>query len=367
MSTDSASTSAILRILDGVANRNPGDIIRECAPEMPIRGVIGLLKNDPPGLDFFLQCLDCIPDPSLCAFNKIIDDRTYDVYKRHGIFLTRRGKISLEEWRYMQDVGYILAGADGGSDEGDDGDEGDDEGEDEGDDEGDAEDDEENKTNVAKASIEEKLSNVNAMIATVDTMIATVHQAVYQAVENCAETAVAGSSIPGYDDAGEEVAVAGIAIDNRPADDRHLHEHKTPYLISWVQLGVNTRKQASPDDPVVYYPEWWLTFTFLQAGLITKSMILNPYIKTREEWRKFETCDDIRMLFGMNYHYQLESDGDKYTFMSGVDCTDIMFSVSRECLQPALSAALAEADELGLPFAGPAAASANSLVESVHE
>lgn len=366
----SQATMTTLRILKAVADRDVVAVTKECEGRIQSSEVIGLLKNDPQGLDFFLRYFGQDPGADLHFFTGIVDNQTFDVCKRHNVLplsLHRcRWNVTLKQWQYMQSIGYIPIDApeekdsDLGAD--DKGEEDTDENDyidtyaesdiivDSNEAKNDVSSDEDSGDNVDNGNIVGDLrgvvySSIDELTMKINTRTAESRQAdkemrAEREMQYKLESAII-----------DHIAIGRVMCGD-PEDGKFLHEHNTPFMTAWVQVGVNPLERTSPDEPVKYCSKWALIFTFRQADSLTRVAISDPYNATREDWRKFET-GDIRMIFSTQTHRHciLEAIDDKYTFASGISSINLNYSIMRKNLQPAITAALADVDRLGLPFA----------------
>ena len=81
---------------------------------VPSRMLIKRLKNELEDLDFFLGWLSkwsggMLPGAGSYHYTKIKDNRTFDIYKKHGFDACNLfpDVVTPEQWKYLVEIGYI--------------------------------------------------------------------------------------------------------------------------------------------------------------------------------------------------------------------------------------------------------------------
>jgi len=92
-----------------VARRDAEALEAACQGGILARMLIKHLKNRPDELDFFLGVLGVDPGAGHYFFTDVKDNRTFDIYKKHGISPSNLHKATVTgaQWIYLQQIEYI--------------------------------------------------------------------------------------------------------------------------------------------------------------------------------------------------------------------------------------------------------------------
>ncbi len=112
----------VLAFLGAIADRDSSrldELIKSRAKMgIPSRSIIGLIKNDPVGLELFLKQLGVDPGAGSYFFDNVSDNRTFDVYKKYNIkpYNLFSHTVTPTQWKYLLRIGYVRPTDDGSAD-----------------------------------------------------------------------------------------------------------------------------------------------------------------------------------------------------------------------------------------------------------